>query len=148
MPETAVSPPTTLTPPAPVDRKPTGPRIPNINWKKAATESPLTVIGVLVALSVDALRQSIGEHQRADSYMVDLRRDMQTMLQSVDRGIACDSEAYARTATMVNYLQSSDRVPEATVRTWRGFTWSGFVPVNGTVRALFETADLQLMSRE
>src|ERR1044072_116842 len=148
MPETAVAPPTTLTPPEPVDRKPTGPRLPTINWRKAAAEFLLIVVGVLVALSVDALRQSIGERQRADSYLVDLRSDMQQMLQIVDRCIAFDSQAYARTASMVDYLQSADRVPEATVRTWRTISWSQFVTVDGTIRALYETGDLRLMSRD
>jgi len=108
----------------------------------------MIVVGVLVALSADALRQSIGERQRAAEYLADLRTDMQTMLRIVDRGIAFDSEAVARAAAMVDNLQSTDHVPEDSVRGWRGFVWSGFVPVTGTVRALFETGDLRLLDPE
>jgi len=71
---------------------------------------------------------------------------MATMMRIVDRGIKFDSDAVARVSAMVDYLQSTDHVPEDSVRMWRGIQWAGFVPVTGTIRALFETGDLRLMS--
>jgi hypothetical protein len=150
MPDTAVAPPPGPTSPPPPFSSPrrarSSPR--DINWKKGAGEFLLIVVGVLVALSADALRQSIGERQRAAEYLADLRTDMRTMLQIVDKSVAFDSQAVVRAEAMVDYLQSTDRVPVDSVWGWRGFAWSGFVPVTGTLRALFETGDFRLLKPE
>lgn len=68
------------------------------------------------------------------------------MLQIVDRGIAFDSQSLSRAEAMVGYLQSNDKVAADSIHLWRGLAWSGFVPVTGTIRALFATGDLRLLN--
>src|SRR4051812_29327028 len=117
-----------------------------LRWKEAAGHFALIVVGVLVALFVDALRQRQNERQREAVYIADLRTDMDSTLKSIDRSIEANRENLWRAETMLKYLQSVDDVPEDSVRGWRGLPWNSFVPVTGTMRALFETGDLRLMS--
>src|SRR4051812_32767846 len=119
-----------------------------LRWKEAAGHFALIVVGVLVALFVDALRQRQDDRQREAAYIADLRADMDSTLNSVNRGIAADSQNLGRAEAMLKYLQSVDDVPEDSVRGWRGLPWNTVVPVSGTMRALFATGDLRLMSRD
>jgi len=119
-----------------------------LRWKDAAGHFTLIVVGVLVALFVDALRQRQNERQREAAYVVDLRTDMDSTLKSIDQGIEVIGKNLGRAETMLKYLQSVDDVPEDSVRSWRGLPVNTFVPVTGTMRALFETGDLRLMTRD
>jgi hypothetical protein len=148
MSETAVTPPSSTTALGPPVEAPVQPRPsrPPSRWKRQIAEFFLIVVGVLVALSADALREAYAERQRAATYLSDLETDMTTMLNMVDRSIAFDDRHLVRTTAMVEYLQSTARLSEDSVKALRGLAWSGFVPINGTIRALFETGELRVMS--
>jgi hypothetical protein len=119
-----------------------------LRWKEAAGHFVLIVVGVLVALFVDALRQQRNERQREAAYIADLRTDMDSTLNSLERSIGVNRETLGRAETMLRYLQSVDDVPEDSVRGWRWIPTNTFVPTTGTMRALFETGDLRLLSRD
>src|SRR4051794_36768085 len=82
-----------------------------LRWKEAAGHFALIVVGVLVALFVDALRQQQNERQREAAYIADLRSDMDSTLKSIDGAIWVERENLGRAETMLKYLQSVDDVP-------------------------------------
>jgi hypothetical protein len=123
-------------------------RLKSLRWKDAAGHFAIIVVGVMVALFADAWREGRNDRQREAAYIVDIRSDLVTMLKIVEGSIRADSEILGRAEAMHAYLQSTDEVPEDSVRDWRNLGTSGFVPVSGTLRALFETSDLRLLSRE
>jgi hypothetical protein len=87
-------------------------RLKTLRWKEAAGHFVLIVVGVLVALFVDALRQRQNEREREAAYIADLRADMDSTLKSIDRSIGVNRESLGRAETMLRYLQSVDDVPE------------------------------------
>jgi hypothetical protein len=123
-------------------------RLKRLRWKEAAGHFIVIVVGVMVALFADAWREDRNELRREMSYIADLRSDLASTLQIVDTAIARDDRFLARTEAMHAYLQSTDRVPEDSVRGWRNVEAASFVTVSGTLRALFETGDLRLMRGE
>ena len=117
-------------------------------WKLAIGQFLLIVVGVLVALSADSLREERSERKRVEAYVTDLMRELETTLRIVDRVIVADSQHIMHTRIMLTYLRSTDEAPQDSIRSWRGVGWPGFSTVTGTMRALLETGDLRLLNGE
>jgi hypothetical protein len=117
-------------------------------WRDSVGQFLLIVVGVLVALTADSVRERHAERLRVDAYLHDLRSDLENTLAVVDRAIAFDSMHVDRTRQMVTYLRSADEAPVDSIRRWRGLYWAGLVVVTGTIRTLSETGDVRLLSAD
>jgi hypothetical protein len=108
------------------------------------------VVGVLVALGVEAGREARAERVREAAYLEQLGSDLAATAEALAEAIAEDERALGNAQSAIRGLASA-RVPAAdSLRVWvAGATdGSSFHPTMGTVRALVEGGEMRLVRDE
>ena len=115
--------------------------------RRLAAEFVVIVVGVLVALGVDAAREARQERVREAAYLGQLESDLAATAEALAEAIAEDELALENAQRAAGGLASA-RLPNAdSLRSWVAGATNGssFHPTMGTIRALVEGGELRLL---
>ena len=117
------------------------------NWKYAFGEVLLIVIGISLALAIDAWREDLSDRIAEREYIDQLIRDLNSteeLMASVAEGNAVADEAAVRLFELFRDNVSVD-TQELRRLLWNSSSFDNPVPVLGTAEALVATGDLRLI---
>ncbi len=119
-----------------------------IPWARFAAEFVVIVVGVLVALAVDASVSERSDQANAAQYLEWIRDDLDATAPTLSEAMGVDADA-SEAATLL--LDTLDAVPlpgaDTLVRMFGRLTQSvTFTPVLSTIDAMIESGDLQLIT--
>ncbi|MDT8340793.1 MAG: hypothetical protein RQ751_04705 [Longimicrobiales bacterium] len=116
-------------------------------WRRWLAEFVVIVVGVLVALGVDAAREAREERAREAAYLEQLHADLTTTADSLRAAIAVEETARAGGDRLLDALDGGELPPPDMLGTWlqSATNWSTFQPNMGTVTALVESGDFRLL---
>ena len=110
-------------------------------------EFAVIVVGVLVALAVDAAWEVRQEAARLDAYLVRLEADLQESERELNEAIAADSLVWISAYGFIEGITSDLMAPADSLDVWltRTYQPSMFHPRTGTLQALIQSGDLRLV---
>lgn len=117
-------------------------------WRRLAAEFVVIVIGVLVALAVDAARDTRDEQARETAYLQQLRTDLVATRESLAEAISVDERASASADRVIQALSSPGLAPADSLTAWTTAATNSsasFYPTMGTVTALVESGELRVI---
>lgn len=117
-------------------------------WRRLAAEFVVIVIGVLVALGVDAARDAREEQVRATAYLRQLRADLAATEDLLAEAISVDERARDGADRAIQALNSYRLPPSDSLPAWVAAatnTSASFYPTMGTITALVESGELRLV---
>ncbi len=120
-------------------------------WRRLAAEFVVIVVGVLVALGVDAARDAREDQIRGAAYLQQLRADLSATADGVADAIAVDRRAREGADRLLEALTSGPLPPSDSLAAWVLSTTNSsasFYPTMGTVTALVESGELRLLRDE
>ncbi len=120
-------------------------------WRRLLAEFVVIVVGVLVALGVDAARDRREERVRADAYLRQLRADLMVTSEALIDGIEVEERARGGADRAVQAINSSSLPPPDSLRKWvvaATNSSAAFHPTMGTITALVESGELRLIHDE
>lgn len=110
-------------------------------WRRLAAEFVVIVVGVLVALGVDAARDAREDRVREAAYLAQLRIDLAATAASLAEAISVDERARDGADEAIRTLDGSRRLPSDSLTRWTiaaTNSSASFYPTMGTVTALVE----------
>jgi hypothetical protein len=119
-----------------------------IPWRRLLAEFAVIVTGVLVALGVEAARETRVERNREAAYLQQLRADLTATSDSLTKAIAVEERARASADRAIEALNSARLPPDDSLVTWTAAATNSaasFYPTMGTVTALVESGELRLI---
>jgi hypothetical protein len=110
-------------------------------------EFAVIVVGVLVALAVDAAWEARQEAARLDTYLLRLEADLQESHRELDEAVTADSLVMASAYSFIAGITSEPMAPADSLDVWltRTYSPSVFHPRTGTLQALIQSGDLRLV---
>lgn len=111
----------------------------------------VVVVGVLVALAVDAARDAREERAREAAYLRQLRADLLVTDEGLTEAISVDERARETADRAVQSLNSPGLPPSDSLVAWTAAATNSsasFYPTMGTVTALVESGELRLIGAE
>lgn len=119
--------------------------------RRLAADFVIIVVGVLVALGVDAAWEAREERVREAAYLGQLRADLSVTADTLVAAIEVDSLAREGADRALDALNSTRLPPSDSLVTWtiaatNSSAW--FYPTMGTVTALVESGELRLVRDE
>lgn len=115
---------------------------------RLAAEFAVIVVGVLVALGVDAAREAHNDRQREEVYLQQLRADLATTAQGLASAISMEQAAVDAADRVIAGLNVAELPNTDSLGVWilRATASSAtFHPTMGTVTALVESGELRLL---
>lgn len=119
--------------------------------RRLAADFVIIVVGVLVALGVDAAWEAREERVRKAAYLGQLRADLSATADTLVEMIKVDSVARERADRALEALNSTRLPPSDSLATWilaATSSSASFYPTMGTVTALVESGELSLVGDE
>jgi hypothetical protein len=119
--------------------------------RRLTAEFVVIVVGVLVALGVDAARDARLERIREAGYLLQLRTDLAVTAESLAEAIAVDRRASESADLLIRALASPGLPPSDSLAAWTAATTNSsasFYPTMGTVTALVESGELRILRDE
>lgn len=110
-------------------------------------EVVVIVLGVLIALGIDSLRERVAEARLERAYLVQLIEDLAETERQIESALQRTASAEESAAKLLDHLRSSQRPDADSIRSWLSAARyvNNPVPVLGTVEALVSTGDLRLL---
>lgn len=121
------------------------------NSGRLAAEFVVIVVGVLVALGVDAARGSRDDRLREAVYLQQLQTDLTTTAESLANAISLEEAAIENADRVIQALNASVLPAPDSLGAWMlGATASSatFHPTMGTITALVESGELRLLRND
>lgn len=124
-----------------------------LDWRAAAGEVALVVVGVLIALAVDAWWEGRGDRERERAYLRQLLSDVRATEERLEESISRDSVTVARVTRFMDAAHAFHRraepgraaPPADSLVEWGATEYAQFVPLTGTYTALVEGDGLRLL---
>lgn len=128
-------------------------RITTLDWKSAAAELSLVIVGVLIALAVDSWWGDRKDRERERAYLRQLLSDTRTTEARLQESIEEDSITLVNVSRFLgaadsfhNAANPAAAVPPAdSITSWTVTAYASFVPLTGTYTALVENDGLRLL---
>ncbi len=108
----------------------------------------MIVVGVLVALAVDAAREARGDRGREATYLLQLRADLDATADNLTNAISVEEQARENADRAIAALGTSRLSPSDSLAAWTlaaTNSSASFHPTMGTVTALVESGELRLL---
>ena len=107
----------------------------------------MILVGILLALAVDASWDRRQDERRAEAYLEQLRADLAVTSQDVERALERERRVASASANVLRGVYEPQLPPADSMTGWlaRMFVSSSFIPATSTVEALVATGDLQLV---
>lgn len=124
------------------------------NWsvgRRLAAEFVVIVVGVLMALAVDAARDARSDRLREATYLRQLQADLSVTADDLAEAIAVDRHARDGADRAITALNASPLPPSDSLAIWLAAATNSsaaFYPTMGTVTALVESGELRLIRDE
>lgn len=119
--------------------------------RRLAAEFVVIVVGVLVALGVDAARDARSDRLREATYLQQLHADLLATAEDLDEAISVDRRARDGADRAITALNAATLPPSDSLATWvvaATNSSAAFYPTLGTVTALVESGELRLLRDE
>ena len=118
-----------------------------VPWARLGAEFVVILVGVLLALGVDATWDSRVDQRRADAYLDQLRAELAVTDRDAQRAIERETGVVFHASEVLGGLYEPQLPPSDSLTVWLSqmFTSSSFVPTTSTIEALVTTGDLQLV---
>lgn len=127
----------------------------NMHWTESrgarlGAELIVILVGVLLALGVDAAWDVRQDQRRAEAYLDQLRTEVGVTRADVEQAVQREGRVAHYSAAVLRGVYEMPRPPSDSLTAWlsRMFTSSSFVPTTSTVEALVATGDLQLVESD
>lgn len=120
-------------------------------WRRLAAEFVVIVVGVLVALGVDAARDARADRVREATYLGQLQADLSETADHLAEAISVDQRARDGADRLTVALNASGLPPSDSLASWLAAATNSsasFYPTMGTVTALVESGELRLIRDE
>jgi hypothetical protein len=120
-------------------------------WRRLAAEFVVIVVGVLVALGVDAARDAHADRLREAAYLRQLQADLTETADHLAEAISVDRRARDGADGVTAALNASGLPPSDSLASWLTAATNSsaaFYPTMGTVTALVESGELRLVRDE
>ena len=117
-------------------------------WRRLAAEFAVIVVGVLVALAVDAAREARDERTQEAVYLEQLRADLAATADSLAKAISVEQRARQSADRAISALNSIRLPASDSLASWTAAATNSsaaFYPTMGTVTALVESGELRLI---
>ena len=114
-----------------------------LDWKRAATEMSVIVVGVLIALGVDSCWSNVQDRERERAYLRQLLSDVTQIESELRDVIGNDSSTLARASRFIDaaFADSAEAPDDFSI----GGGYSQFRPLSGTFTALIQSGDIHLI---
>lgn len=118
-----------------------------VPWARLGAEFLVILVGVLLALGVDATWDSRLDQRRAEAYLDQLRAELAVTDRDVERAIEREAGVVSNASEVIGALYQPRLPPSSSLTAWLSqmFTSSSFIPTTSAVEALVTTGDLQLV---
>lgn len=120
-------------------------------WRRLAAEFVVIVVGVLVALGVDAAWGARQDRVRGATYLRQLQADLSTRADALAEAISVDQRARDGADRALAALNASPLPPADSLATWitaATNSSAAFYPTMGTVTVLVDSGELRLIRDE
>lgn len=120
-------------------------------WQRLGAEFAVVVVGVLVALAVDAARDTRDDRARETAYVRQLRADLLATAEGLTEAISVDQRAQEGADRAIEAINSARLPPSDSLVAWTAAATNSsasFYPTMGTVTALVESGELRLIRDE
>lgn len=120
-------------------------------WRRLAAEFVVIVMGVLVALAVDAAREAREERLREAAYLRQLEADLSATASSLADAITIDQSARDAADRAIDALNSSSLPSSDSLVAWTlaaTNSSASFYPMMGTITALVGSGEFRLVRDE
>ena len=114
-----------------------------LDWKRAATEMSVIVVGVLIALGVDSCWSDMQDRERERAYLRQLLSDVTQIESELRDVIGNDSSTLARANRFIDAAFADNAEPPDDFTIGGGY--SQFRPLSGTFSALIQSGDIHLI---
>ena len=120
-------------------------------WQRLGAEFAVVVVGVLVALAVDAARDARDDRARETAYVRQLQADLLATAEGLTEAISVDQRAREGADRAIEAINSRRLPPSDSLVAWTAAATNSsasFYPTMGTVTALVESGELRLIRDE
>lgn len=120
-------------------------------WQRLGAEFAVVVVGVLVALAVDAAREARDDRVREAAYVRQLQADLSATAEELTEAISVDLRAREGADRAIEAINAPPLPPSDSLVAWTAAATNSsasFYPTMGTVTALVESGELRLIRDE
>lgn len=120
-------------------------------WQRLGAEFAVVVVGVLVALAVDAAREARDDRVREAAYVRQLQADLSATAEELTEAISVDLRAREGADRAIEAIDAPPLPPSDSLGAWTASATNSsasFYPTMGTVTALVESGELRLIRDE